>query len=58
MGVSGEECAAMIEIDSPDLAGSISIVGPDMMVTFDVRYDRVRIYVDELGMVYRVPERG
>mmetsp|Transcript_21620 Transcript_21620/g.33069 ORF Transcript_21620/g.33069 Transcript_21620/m.33069 type:complete len:122 (+) Transcript_21620:109-474(+) len=58
LGVSGEECVVMIEEDSPDLAGSIFIVEPDMMVTMDVRYDRVRIYVDDEGMVQQVPQRG
>jgi len=56
--MTGEECAALIFLDSPDLERNIFIVGPDMQVTKDLRYDRVRIFVDDDGIVIAIPERG
>jgi hypothetical protein len=58
VGMTGEECKAFIEADSPDLKGRVYIIGPDMMVTMDYRLDRVRISVNETGIVESAPGRG
>ena len=55
-GVSGEEAKQKILDQRPDL--SIEIVHLDDPVTMDLRFDRVRIFVDENQKVARAPQIG
>lgn len=56
--MTGEDCMALILLDSPDLERDVFIIWPNMQVTKDLRYDRVRIFVDDDGIVMAIPERG
>lgn len=59
IGMSGERCRAMIASMANDLEYSnIFIVNQDSFVTMDFRTDRVRIFVDDDGIVVRTPSRG
>ena len=55
-GVSGEEAKQKILDQRPDL--SVEIVHLDDPVTMDLRFDRVRIFVDENQKVARAPQIG
>jgi hypothetical protein len=56
VGMSGEACQAMIESMANDV--TVQVVSQDAMVTMDFRTDRVRIFVDDSGVVTRTPSRG
>jgi hypothetical protein len=59
VGKTGEECKTLIEATgSSDLKGNVQIIPADFMVTMDFRTDRVRIFVDEDGLVVEIPHRG
>ena len=55
-GMSGEEAKQKILDQRPDL--SVEIVHLDDPVTMDLRFDRVRIFVDENQKVARQPQIG
>ena len=55
-GMSGEEAKQKILDQRPDL--SVEIVHLDDPVTMDLRFDRVRIFVDENQKVARAPQIG
>jgi hypothetical protein len=58
LGISGEECKTIIEANASDLRGNVKIIPQDSMMTMDFRTDRVRIMVDDDGLVTRIPQRG
>mmetsp|Transcript_616 Transcript_616/g.822 ORF Transcript_616/g.822 Transcript_616/m.822 type:complete len:106 (-) Transcript_616:126-443(-) len=58
VGMTGEECQEYIKRTVPDLEDRVYIIGHDQMATMDYRLDRVRIFVNENGVVERVPKRG
>jgi hypothetical protein len=57
VGKTGKE-AQQILMATGFTEQQVPIVQPNMMVTMDYRTDRVRIYVDDNGIVSRVPQRG
>merc|ERR1712151_1129178 len=57
LGLTGEECEVYIEGKAPDLT-EVSIILEGSVVTTDFVTTRVRIYVDENGIVTLVPRRG
>lgn len=56
--MAGEDCANYIDSYAEDLHGRIYIISPGTAVTEDFLTDRVRIYVDEDGIVTTIPDRG
>jgi len=58
IGLKSNDCKVHIESVAPDLKGSLFVFKPEMRYTTDFRWDRVRIFVDENGIVYKTPRRG
>ena len=58
LGRTGNECKNIIESMAPDVKGRIFIMPPNSMMTMDYRTDRVRVFVNEAGVVEKVPQRG
>ena len=58
LGMAGQDCADYIDSYAQDLHGRIYIISSGTPVTEDFRTDRVRIYVDEDGIVTTIPNRG
>ena len=58
LGMSGEDCVTYIETYGKNLDGGVYIVHPGEAVTRDFRTNRVRIYVNESGVVTAIPDRG
>lgn len=56
VGVKGEVAAATIVRENPKLGADI--VKEGMMVTMDLRCDRVRVWVDQNGFVKQTPQIG
>ncbi|GKY99626.1 hypothetical protein MPSEU_000916700 [Mayamaea pseudoterrestris] len=56
IGKSGADCITMIEAYAQDVR--TLIVPADSMVTMDFSPSRVRVFVDENGIVQRSPSRG
>ncbi|KAG6774568.1 hypothetical protein POTOM_021926 [Populus tomentosa] len=53
VGINGEAAAKIIESENPKVR--VSIVEEGMMVTQDIRCDRVRVWVDKNGIVKDIP---
>jgi hypothetical protein len=58
LGKSGQDCLNLIETFAEDLKGHIQIIPYDSMVTMGFNPDRVRVFVDEDGVVQTTPSRG
>ena len=58
IGLTGEDCKLHVEAVAPELAGKVYIIHPGDMYTQEIRDDRVRIFVNENGIVFREPKRG
>jgi hypothetical protein len=56
--MTGGDCVNYIDSYAEDLQGHIYIISPGTAVTEDFQTDRVRIYVDEDGIVTAIPDRG
>jgi len=56
VGKSGDECRELILAADPDV--TVQILSKDSMMTMDFRTDRVRILVDDDGIVAITPSRG
>lgn len=56
VGVKGQRAVATIEKENPRVEAIIVLVG--QLVTYDVRYDRVRVWVDARGVVIQRPYIG
>jgi len=53
VGINGEVAAKIIESENPKVR--VSIVEEGMMVTQEIRCDRVRVWVDKNGIVKDIP---
>ncbi|KAJ6998549.1 hypothetical protein D5086_011440 [Populus alba] len=53
VGINGEAAAKIIESENPKVR--VSIVEEGMMVTQEIRCDRVRVWVDKNGIVKDIP---
>jgi Potato inhibitor I family len=58
VGKTGQECVALIEEQAPDVKGNVFVIPYGSMVTMDYRSNRVRVFVDEQGVVVKPPSRG
>jgi hypothetical protein len=58
IGLAGVDCVSLIESYADDLRDHIKIIPVDSMVTMDFSTGRVRVFVDENGIVQRAPSRG
>ncbi|KAF9682981.1 hypothetical protein SADUNF_Sadunf05G0164600 [Salix dunnii] len=56
VGINGEVAAKIIAGENPKVR--VSIVEEGMMVTMEISCDRVRVWVDENGIVKDIPEIG
>ncbi|RHN65900.1 putative proteinase inhibitor I13, potato inhibitor I [Medicago truncatula] len=56
VGVTVEEAKRKIKEEMSEV--KIEVVSPGSCVTFDLRYDRVRLYVDEFNNVFSTPKIG
>ncbi|XP_055895709.1 uncharacterized protein LOC106079425 isoform X2 [Biomphalaria glabrata] len=56
VGKKFEEASEAIKSNNPSI--SIQCVTKDTILTMDYRLDRVRIYVDDEGIVARAPKMG
>ena len=56
LGMEGTACQSMIESYAPDV--TVEIVTPDMEPPTGFSASRVKIFVDEDGMVTKTPVRG
>ena len=54
--VTGEAAKTQIEAGNPGM--TVEVVAFGMMVTMDYREDRIRIFVDEQGLVKKPPRVG
>ena len=57
VGQSGEAAAEAIRAERPDL-GIVATIPENAMVTRDMRFDRVRIFVNGEGNVIKPPRVG
>lgn len=57
IGMEGIEAAEYIQNARPDLA-TVTVMGERDIMTRDMRFDRVRIFVDENGEVIKCPRIG
>ncbi|GMI01271.1 hypothetical protein TrLO_g9534 [Triparma laevis f. longispina] len=57
IGMEGIEAAEYIQNSRPDLA-TVTVIGERDIMTRDMRFDRVRIFVDENGEVIKCPRIG
>ncbi|GMI20397.1 hypothetical protein TrCOL_g13505 [Triparma columacea] len=57
VGLDGVSAAEVIQKSRPDLK-IVTVVPEGAMVTRDMRFDRVRVYVDEGGKVVKAPRVG
>lgn len=57
INLPGEECKVYIESKAPNLDG-VFIINPGDMHTRDINMNRVRIFVNEEGVVFKAPKRG
>eukprot|EP00041_Stephanoeca_diplocostata_P006948 m.96108 g.96108 ORF g.96108 m.96108 type:complete len:181 (+) comp16636_c0_seq2:201-743(+) len=57
VGVNGKQAAQTIRDERPDLT-RVEVVPADSMMTMDFRLDRVRVMVDEKGVVTQTPHLG
>ncbi|KAJ6920615.1 hypothetical protein NC651_014260 [Populus alba x Populus x berolinensis] len=53
VGINGEAAAKIIESENPKVR--VSIVEEGMVVTQEIRCDRVRVWVDKNGIVKNIP---
>ncbi|KAJ6931273.1 hypothetical protein NC652_014688 [Populus alba x Populus x berolinensis] len=53
VGINGEAAAKIIESENPKVR--VSIVEEGMVVTQEIRCDRVRVWVDKNGIVKDIP---
>jgi Potato inhibitor I family len=58
VGISGKDCQHLIESFAEDVRGHVFIKDPDMVVSTDFDTTRVLIWVDEDGIVTKIPKRG
>lgn len=58
LGMSGDDCVSYIEANSKDLRGRVYIMKPGTPLTKDLQVDRVRVFVDDDGIVTKTPDRG
>ena len=58
VSMTGSECSRLIQTYAEDVRGNVQILNVNTMVTMDFRTDRVRIFVDDDGIVARIPRRG
>ena len=58
VGKIGDTARTIIREEGGRALTQVAIFTPDMMGTCDYRTDRVRIYVDENGVVNQVPRVG
>lgn len=56
VGKNGEEAKAIIEKQLP--AATVQVVPNTGMMTMDYRIDRVRVFVDDKGIIAREPRIG
>lgn len=56
VGVTVEEAKRKIKEEMSEV--KIEVVSPGFCVTLDLRYDRVRLYVDEFNKVFSTPKIG
>ncbi|KAK1297735.1 hypothetical protein QJS10_CPB15g02002 [Acorus calamus] len=56
VGVKGDVAVTTIKAENPSL--DVFTVKKGSIVTADYRSDRVRVWVDECGVVYEVPRIG
>lgn len=56
VGTKGEEAAATIIRENPSVKAHT--VNEGSFVTFDLRRDRVRVWIDEHGVVTKAPKIG
>ena len=54
--MSGQACVDKIKADYPDFR--VVIVKAGAILTMDMRFDRVRVFVDDSGTVDRAPRVG
>lgn len=58
LGIDGEKCAGIIEASAYDMQNNVFLLHPGEMYTEDFRTDRVRVFVDEYDIVFKVPKLG
>jgi len=58
VGLSGDLCVAYIVKIVPTLEGKCYVLKPGMVTIIDVDYDRVRVNVNDAGIVEEAPKRG
>jgi len=58
VGETGDWCMDHIVSLDPDLEEHVFVLPEGSIVTMDYTTERVRIYVDEEGIVVSVPDRG
>ncbi|KAM5550243.1 hypothetical protein ABKV19_027649 [Rosa sericea] len=56
VGTKGEEAAATIIKENPSVKAHT--VNEGSLVTCDIRHDRVRVWIDERGIVTEAPKIG
>lgn len=58
LGQDANDCVAFIQSNARPSPSTIVVVFPGMIVTDDFRKDRVRVYVNDDGVVTAIPDRG
>lgn len=58
VGMTGEEAKKAIEEAVPEARGNVYVVGENDILSMDLQFDRVRIFVDSDGIVQMQPFFG
>jgi hypothetical protein len=58
LGISGDDCVSYIESNAEDVRGNVYVISHGTSMTMDFRKDRVRVFVDDDGIVDETPSRG
>lgn len=57
VGMTGENCKNHILANAKDI-NSVDVIPQDSMVTMDFSTSRVRVFIDDDGIVVMIPKRG
>ena len=57
VGMEGSDAKHRLSLDCPEL-NEITVLDQHSLMTMDFKLDRVRIFVDDQGIVVRAPSKG
>jgi hypothetical protein len=58
LGMSGGDCMSYIEENAKELRGKVVVIQPGTVLKNDFEKERVRVFIDNDGIVDAIPSRG